>query len=127
MIQRWNGVVARIRADVIIARQGRLRIIRPPAVIVARANEIDFVIAGIAVFRGKDLLRDRIEIEVEGIAQPVGVDLGQGVVLHRPVVVRELVGVGWHDVFYLGAYLTGGYFGVQAGWQSLRLASSMAR
>jgi Zn2+/Cd2+-exporting ATPase len=30
------------------------------------------------------------------------------------------LGVGWHDVFYLGAYLTGGYFGVRAGLQSLR-------
>jgi Cd2+/Zn2+-exporting ATPase len=26
----------------------------------------------------------------------------------------------WHDAFYLGAYLTGGYFGVRAGIQSLR-------
>jgi Cd2+/Zn2+-exporting ATPase len=30
------------------------------------------------------------------------------------------LGVTWHDVFYLGAYLTGGYFGVQAGLRSLR-------
>jgi Zn2+/Cd2+-exporting ATPase len=30
------------------------------------------------------------------------------------------LGVVWHDVFYLGAYLTGGYFGVRAGLQSLR-------
>ena len=30
------------------------------------------------------------------------------------------LGVGWHDVFYFGAYLTGGYFGVRAGLQSLR-------
>ena len=30
------------------------------------------------------------------------------------------LGVAWHDVFYLGAYLTGGYFGVRAGLQSLR-------
>ena len=29
-------------------------------------------------------------------------------------------GVPWHDLFYLGAYLTGGYFGVRAGLQSLR-------
>ncbi len=29
-------------------------------------------------------------------------------------------GVAWHDVFYIGAYLTGGYFGVRAGLQSLR-------
>jgi Zn2+/Cd2+-exporting ATPase len=28
--------------------------------------------------------------------------------------------VTWHNVFYLGAYLTGGYFGVRAGLQSLR-------
>ncbi len=35
-------------------------------------------------------------------------------------LVTQKLGVGWHDVFYLGAYLTGGYFGVQAGWQSLR-------
>ncbi|MGA7215827.1 MAG: heavy metal translocating P-type ATPase [Terrimicrobiaceae bacterium] len=28
--------------------------------------------------------------------------------------------VAWHDVFYVGAYLTGGYFGVRAGIQSLR-------
>ncbi len=26
----------------------------------------------------------------------------------------------WRDVFYVGAYLAGAYFGVQAGWQSLR-------
>jgi len=30
------------------------------------------------------------------------------------------LGLAWHDVFYLGAYLTGGYFGVRAGLQSLR-------
>jgi Zn2+/Cd2+-exporting ATPase len=30
------------------------------------------------------------------------------------------LGVVWHDVFYFGAYLTGGYFGVRAGLQSLR-------
>ena len=30
------------------------------------------------------------------------------------------LGVAWHDIFYLGAYLTGGYFGVRAGLQSLR-------
>ena len=30
------------------------------------------------------------------------------------------LGVAWHDVFYFGAYLTGGYFGVRAGLQSLR-------
>ena len=30
------------------------------------------------------------------------------------------LGVASHDVFYLGAYLTGGYFGVRAGLQSLR-------
>jgi Zn2+/Cd2+-exporting ATPase len=30
------------------------------------------------------------------------------------------LGVSWHDVFYVGAYLTGGYFGVRAGIQSLR-------
>ena len=30
------------------------------------------------------------------------------------------LGAGWHDVFYFGAYLTGGYFGVRAGLQSLR-------
>ena len=30
------------------------------------------------------------------------------------------LGVAWHDVFYVGAYLTGGYFGVRAGIQSLR-------
>jgi len=29
-------------------------------------------------------------------------------------------GVAWHDLFYAGAYLTGGYFGVRAGLQSLR-------
>lgn len=29
-------------------------------------------------------------------------------------------GVGWYDVFYAGAYLFGGYFGVRAGLQSLR-------
>ena len=29
-------------------------------------------------------------------------------------------GLAWHDVFYVGAYLTGGYFGVRAGLQSLR-------
>ncbi len=29
-------------------------------------------------------------------------------------------GVVWHDVFYVGAYLAGGYFGVRAGLQSLR-------
>ena len=34
--------------------------------------------------------------------------------------VTARLGVPWHDVFYLGAYLTGGYFGVQAGLQSLR-------
>jgi Zn2+/Cd2+-exporting ATPase len=34
--------------------------------------------------------------------------------------VTARLGVAWHDVFYLGAYLTGGYFGVQAGLQSLR-------
>jgi Zn2+/Cd2+-exporting ATPase len=34
--------------------------------------------------------------------------------------VAAKFGVPWHDVFYLGAYLTGGYFGVQAGLQSLR-------
>ena len=34
--------------------------------------------------------------------------------------VAERLGVPWHDLFYLGAYLTGGYFGVQAGLQSLR-------
>jgi len=28
--------------------------------------------------------------------------------------------VAWHDVFYAGAYLTGGYFGVRAWLQSLR-------
>ena len=30
------------------------------------------------------------------------------------------LGVAWHDVFYVGAYLAGGYFGVRAGLQSLR-------
>jgi Cd2+/Zn2+-exporting ATPase len=30
------------------------------------------------------------------------------------------LGIAWHDVFYVGAYLTGGYFGVRAGLQSLR-------
>jgi Cd2+/Zn2+-exporting ATPase len=30
------------------------------------------------------------------------------------------LGMAWHDVFYLGAYLTGGYFGVRTGLQSLR-------
>ena len=30
------------------------------------------------------------------------------------------IGAGWHNVFYFGAYLTGGYFGVRAGLQSLR-------
>jgi Zn2+/Cd2+-exporting ATPase len=30
------------------------------------------------------------------------------------------LGLGWHDVFYVGAYLAGGYFGVRAGLQSLR-------
>jgi Cd2+/Zn2+-exporting ATPase len=30
------------------------------------------------------------------------------------------LGVAWHVVFYFGAYLTGGYFGVRAGLQSLR-------
>jgi Cd2+/Zn2+-exporting ATPase len=30
------------------------------------------------------------------------------------------LGVGWYDVFYVGAYLTGGYFGVRAGLESLR-------
>ena len=34
--------------------------------------------------------------------------------------VAERLGVPWHDLFYLKAYLTGGYFGVQAGLQSLR-------
>ena len=34
--------------------------------------------------------------------------------------VTAKLGVPWHDLFYLGAYLTGGYFGVQAGLQSLR-------
>jgi Cd2+/Zn2+-exporting ATPase len=34
--------------------------------------------------------------------------------------VTARLGVAWHDVFYLGAYLTGGYFGVQAGLRSLR-------
>ena len=34
--------------------------------------------------------------------------------------VTARLGVAWHDVFYLGAYLTGGYFGVRAGLQSLR-------
>ena len=34
--------------------------------------------------------------------------------------VTAKLGVAWHDVFYLGAYLTGGYFGVRAGLQSLR-------
>jgi Cd2+/Zn2+-exporting ATPase len=34
--------------------------------------------------------------------------------------VAARLGVPWHDLFYLGAYLTGGYFGVQAGLQSLR-------
>ncbi len=29
-------------------------------------------------------------------------------------------GVAWHDVFYVGAYLAGGYFGVRAGLASLR-------
>jgi Cd2+/Zn2+-exporting ATPase len=29
-------------------------------------------------------------------------------------------GLGWYDVFYVGAYLTGGYFGVRAGLESLR-------
>ncbi len=29
-------------------------------------------------------------------------------------------GSAWHDVFYVGAYLAGGYFGVRAGLQSLR-------
>ena len=29
-------------------------------------------------------------------------------------------GLAWHDLFYVGAYLTGGYFGVRAGLQSLR-------
>ena len=30
------------------------------------------------------------------------------------------LGVAWHDLFYVGAYLAGGYFGVRAGLQSLR-------
>lgn len=30
------------------------------------------------------------------------------------------IGSRWSAVFYCGAYLAGGYFGVQAGWQSLR-------
>ncbi len=34
--------------------------------------------------------------------------------------VTAKLGVGWHDVFYAGAYLAGGYFGVRAGLQSLR-------
>ena len=34
--------------------------------------------------------------------------------------VTAKLGVPWHDLFYLGAYLTGGYFGIQAGLQSLR-------
>jgi Zn2+/Cd2+-exporting ATPase len=34
--------------------------------------------------------------------------------------VAARFGVPWHDLLYLGAYLTGGYFGVQAGVQSLR-------
>ena len=34
--------------------------------------------------------------------------------------VTAKFGVLWHDVFYLGAYLAGGYFGVRAGIQSLR-------
>ena len=34
--------------------------------------------------------------------------------------VTARLGVVWHDVFYAGAYLTGGYFGVRAGLQSLR-------
>ncbi len=29
-------------------------------------------------------------------------------------------GIAWHDVFYVGAYLAGGWFGVRAGLQSLR-------
>lgn len=34
--------------------------------------------------------------------------------------VAAKFGVAWHDAFYLGAYLAGGYFGVKAGLQSLR-------
>jgi Cd2+/Zn2+-exporting ATPase len=30
------------------------------------------------------------------------------------------LGFAWHNVFFFGAYLTGGYFGVRAGLQSLR-------
>ncbi|MEO6738741.1 MAG: HAD-IC family P-type ATPase, partial [Chthoniobacteraceae bacterium] len=34
--------------------------------------------------------------------------------------ITAKAGVAWHDVFYVGAYLAGGYFGVRAGIQSLR-------
>lgn len=34
--------------------------------------------------------------------------------------ISSRLGVAWHDVFYVGAYLAGGYFGVRAGLQSLR-------
>ena len=34
--------------------------------------------------------------------------------------VAAKAGLAWHDVFYVGAYLAGGYFGVRAGLQSLR-------
>ena len=30
------------------------------------------------------------------------------------------LGVAWHDVFYIGAYLAGGYFGIKAGLRSLQ-------
>ncbi|MEZ5327851.1 MAG: heavy metal translocating P-type ATPase [Verrucomicrobiales bacterium] len=35
-------------------------------------------------------------------------------------LVTARLGVAWHDAFYAGAYLAGGYFGVRAGLQSLR-------
>jgi Zn2+/Cd2+-exporting ATPase len=34
--------------------------------------------------------------------------------------IASRAGLGWYGAFYVGAYLTGGYFGVVAGWQSLR-------
>jgi Cd2+/Zn2+-exporting ATPase len=34
--------------------------------------------------------------------------------------LTEKAGPPWHHLFYAGAYLAGGWFGVQAGWQSLR-------
>jgi len=34
--------------------------------------------------------------------------------------ITAKAGVAWHNVFYVGAYLAGGYFGVRAGLQSLR-------